>query len=248
MGDEHGRGVNGSRPHRVGGDLLSRVLVVAIALVLLAIVTILLYAVTAGVFARPAPRTYAEQQLDMLALVIEQQPASADAWADYARALIAAEQLNKAEAILSRADEIISTGDPGIMLEWARLSLALGDEDDALARIDAAIQAALGKRQAEIKRMGTAGIVPDPRAIERDTLFRAYILRARIYGTREEWALAAIYEEPSSADALVMRGEAYLELGQTGNAVADFEQALQMVPDLGPALDGLKRAGGGEGQ
>ena len=56
----------------------------------------------------------------------------------------------------------------------------------------------------------------------------------------EEFA-EALDENPTMADILAERGDALVTLGRLDEARADFERALELVPDLPEAVEGLAR-------
>ena len=50
---------------------------------------------------------------------------------------------------------------------------------------------------------------------------------------------------PTAADVLVLRGDAKAESGDTEGAAADYRRALEFVPDLAEAQEGLAAIGEG---
>jgi hypothetical protein len=49
--------------------------------------------------------------------------------------------------------------------------------------------------------------------------------------------------EPTLEESLYWRGQAYLALGQTGEAIADFREAVRLNPNFGPGLNMLAQLG-----
>lgn len=229
--------------------LYTRVLVVAIFVVLAAMLTLLLWAVAAGVFQRQAPRTFVERQIDMLESVVKEKPKSEEAWADYALALVAAKQYSRADDVLNRAEKATGKNVIDLELVRARLAYARGDEAAALKLTEKAIKDGLEFRLKEMGRLASTGLTPDPTLIKGPILASAYYFQAQLLADREEYDAAiealnkALVEEPTSADALVMRGNLYIKSSNEASASADFAQALKFIPDYQPALDGLESLG-----
>jgi tetratricopeptide (TPR) repeat protein len=49
--------------------------------------------------------------------------------------------------------------------------------------------------------------------------------------------------EPTLEESLYWRGQAYLALGQTSDAIADFRETVRLNPNFGPGLDMLAQLG-----
>ena len=228
-------------------DRATRVIVISIMLVIISIFTVVLWAVAGGVFQRRAPRTYVERQIDMLAGVVDEKPGSEEAWADYALALIAAEQYSQAKNVLDDAEVFLGDQVIDLIAVRANLALAQGDDDEALELIQAGITAGLEFRASELARLAEQAVYPDPRVVKGAVLAGAYAFEARLYAEQGRWEEAAtayssaLLEEPASADALVARGAVYIEMSSVESATADFERALEFIPGFAPALEGLER-------
>lgn len=227
----------------------NRRLVIAILVVTVIAFTAVLYAAASNLFSRTTPRTYVERQVDMLESVVEEKPESEEAWADYALALVAAGQYSKAEKVLDSADKALGGEVVDIVYVRARLAGADGDAEQALELVEKAIGIGVEFRKSELARLADKALLIDERTIKGPILASAYYFQGSLYADKGQWDQAviafgnAITEEPSSADALVARGNAYIELGDPAAAHADFERALSMIPDYQPALDGIERAG-----
>jgi tetratricopeptide (TPR) repeat protein len=184
----------------------------------------------------------------MLETVVKQKPQSEEAWADYILALVASKQYSRAERVTRQAEKALGTDVIDILYVKARLAASRGETDEALVLIDKAIKAGLEFRKKELERLAQKGTFPDPRVVKGPILASAYYFQAQLYAEGEKWAEAAdaltkaIAEEPASADAFVLRGNAYLKMSRVESATADFEQALKFIPGYQPALEGLKKA------
>jgi len=72
----------------------------------------------------------------------------------------------------------------------------------------------------------------------------------RAYGATGDWesAITALSDgigfDPYAADLLVYRADAYYRIGEKAKAKADYERALELIPDYGPAVAGLEQIAG----
>jgi len=227
----------------------NRRLVVAILVIAVLALTGALYAVAGNLFNRTTPRTYVERQVDMLESVVQEKPTSEEAWADYALALVAAGQYSKASTVLDSADETLGGEVVDVIYVRARLAAADGDPEAALELVEKAIKVGVDFRIAELARLAEKGVFLEGQSIKGPILASAYYFQGSLHAEKGQWDQAvtafgnAVKEEPSSADALVARGNAYIELGDLPAARADFDKALSMIPDYQPALEGLEKAG-----
>jgi hypothetical protein len=75
--------------------------------------------------------------------------------------------------------------------------------------------------------------------------YRAYIYTWR-YQDTINLANTTLYDtiaEPTLEESLYWRGQAYLALGQTSDAIADFRETVRLNPNFGPGLDMLAQLG-----
>lgn len=230
-------------------DRSTRFIIVAIGVVGFAILMLALYVVAAGVVTRPAPRTMVEREIDMLGTIAAAKPKIVKVWADYARALIVGGQYSRAAAVLTQGEGKVGK-QPDLTLERARLAYAQGDRQKALDYLAVASKQALDFRASEQKRLIQKGVQQSPKLTNGHLLAQIYLMQAQIEGSLGQWpAVVAsltkgLAEEGTSSDSLVMRGQAYLKLGDKTKAIADFKTALKYIPNYGPAVQGLKDAGG----
>lgn len=221
--------------------------VYGIAAVIVLILSLALWVLLTGIMNPPTPRSYHEKQLDLLEQVVKQKPKVATAWADWARALIAAKQYSQAQRVLDRGDKALGKKTPELDLERARLELARGKKDSALKMLDETLKLAQQIRADELGKLSEKAVVIDPRTIKGDVIANAADLKGDLLAEKAQWAEAekaystAVYEKPQSADYLVQRGAVYIELKEFDKAKKDFEQALAFIPDFQPALTGLER-------
>lgn len=227
----------------------NRMLVIALLGVVIVMLSAILWALATVLPQRNTPRTFVERQLAMLERVVKEKPRSEEAWADYILALVAAKQYSKAQAVIAAAEKAVGKDVVDILYVRARLAYARGDRGEAEQLVKKAIESGLAFRKKELERLAQQATFPDPRVIKGKVLASAYYFHAQLLAEKKQWQEAvealtkSLAEEPASADALVFRGNVYLELSETASATADFEQALKYIPGFQPALDGLKKAG-----
>jgi len=236
------------------GDPIIKYLAIGAFSVFVLILTATLWIISANIMDPPAPRSYHERQLELLETVVTQKPKSARAWADYARAYIAAKQYSQAARVLVRGEKIIGVATPELTLERARLSVARGDRAEGLKLVQNSIKVTTALRQKTIAELGAKGVTVDPRTVKGDEMASAGDLEGDLLAAEKQWPEAvkaysiAVYEKPANADYLVKRGAVYIEMKEEKKAKADFEKALTYIPGFKPALSGLERIEKGSAQ
>lgn len=238
------RTVNASRRR---GDQVIQWMWLAILAVIVLIVTAVLWIVVTGIMDPPAPRSYHERQLDLLETVVKEKPTVPRAWADYARAFIAAKQYSRAERVLDKGDRAVGEETPELTVERARLAVHTGETEEALKLLAHALKVTKAKRAKEIAEMTKKGVTVDPRIVHSEEMAAAAEMQGDMLASEERWAEAvesygvAIFEKPENVDYLVKRGAVYIQMDEPKKAKADFEAALVYVPDYQPAVAGLAR-------
>ena len=225
-----------------------------ITVVLILVLTVFLvgaagYILVAGVLAPSAPRTAAERQLRSLEIAVEETPSDEQAHADYARALIASEQYATAARVIEYGIAVVGRA-PALLVAEARLAY-INDDGRALLALDEAYAALDQARETLLEERAERGIVDSGADAYSATYTEAALLEAAIHVKARSWELAieayakALAEDKTMADVLVLRGEAFVVIGATEDARADFEEALKYTPDYEPALEGLTGLGVG---
>ncbi len=241
---------SGPRIHRKRRrDPLALVLGAAVFLVGALLVSAVFYVVYAGVVRPAAPRTAQERQLQLLSEVVKKNPKSDAAWADYAQALIAAQQLSRAERTVNEGLQAVP-GAPKILVQQANLLVAREKPDEALKTV-AALYKTIDQRRATRKAaLAEKSVTEDLGLLDVDEAIAGSILKASIYEDKKDWKNAvaaydrALKEDPTMTDTLTLRGFAKLNAGDKAGAVKDFETALTFVPDYKAAVEGLQKAKG----
>lgn len=193
----------------------------------------------------PAPRTAVERQLDMLESVVRAKPRSAQAWADYAKALITAKQYSAAEEAIERGLKVASEKSQ-ILVQQSRLARERDDDDKALELARAAVKAAREEQGADSKMLEGSG---SRARLAPKGLPGGLILIAEIQTDRQEWSEVInawnsyLNIQPTDCAALVARGDAQAKLGDKKAAEQSYRQALAYIPDMPEALAGLKAIG-----
>lgn len=217
----------------------------AILAVLVMVLTGIIYLLYVGAMADRMPRTLIEMELKDYEQDYKAAPGDAEAVAAYARSLIEAERYSRARSVIAAFESIESTSpDAPVIVEKARLESKTGTAEEALRILDAAIEAAIAQRDAKQKELESKGIFVRPPA---PALVDAALLKAEILsdqgdkGAAIEVLTAALAENPTMADVLVWRADLYAQTGDAVSARVDYERALSMIPDYGPALSGLQK-------
>ena len=226
-------------------------LLIAVLVTLVFVLTAVVYMVYTGVLTGQAPRTLAEKQIATLDRSFKANPGDPQVVADYMRALVSVERYTKARSVLNTYRSGEASSAAVVTIEEARLLAAQGDDTGALEVADTALDQARAEKEAKIKEFASKGINAP---FSSDEIVSALIMKAQVLETlgRPAEAIgaldAALEELPTMADVLVWRGELHASAGDTASARADFEKALDMIPDFEPALDGLNGLEGGTGE
>lgn len=243
---EHARDDDRLPPARPAiADPVSRWLVYAALVAAAAVLALLAYAIYASITGPRAPRTALERDIMALESIVVHNPKSPHAWGDYVKSLVVAGRYGEAARVVADARSEVGTA-TAVHIEEARLHFARGKEDRALELLDRAVTQANAEMEAQRASQVAKGVTVAPDSTD---IIAANILKAEVYERLGMWReavdayTAALEHSGSMADVLSSRGEAHLELGDATNARADFERALEFIPDYEPALDGLKRSG-----
>ena len=177
-------------------------------------------------------------------------PASGKVWADYVTALVAVGDLRTAESEYTKAAEVLE-GDQLLLLQIAGIDLYLAQEEYEtafeLAEDTVALEAA--QREEAIRRQMEAGVFADPKLYGPDIATDTYLGHARAAAALGKWEVVvaslttALEYTPRAADLYFLRGEAYSELGETDEAIADFNETLRFDPAFEAAKTALAEAG-----
>ncbi|GAB4276325.1 MAG: hypothetical protein Kow0056_06640 [Coriobacteriia bacterium] len=245
--DEATNGVASAPPRGRTSDTATRVLVALVFVTVVAILFMVIYILYAGLLKPHAPRTAAEREVAVYERLVQEEPGNAEYQAQYVAALVKAGQLDRAQAALEDAKKLFEDAVPAaLMVEEARLLDAQGDSDAALGLAKDALDAAQEEREEREKELAERGT---EMKVEAPAVTSAALLAAEILEREGEWEDVVEYygivlqEDPTAADVLVARGNAYEELGRIEEARADYQAALTYIPDYAPALEALKALG-----
>ncbi len=208
------------------------------------------YLLYAGVFNPPAPRTALEAQLVAVREATKINPASGKVWADYVTALVAVGDLSEAERQYDAAAQVLE-GDQLLLLQISGVDMLLSEEkyDEAFELAESTVALEKAEREKVVREQMAAGITADPKLYGPEIATDAYLGHARAAAALEKWDVTvaslttALEYSPRAADLFYLRGQAYLELGDTEKAKADFEQTLRFDPEFQAARTALETAG-----
>jgi len=219
--------------------------------VFLLALTVVLYGLLVGFLRPTTPRTATEANLTVLKAAVQKSPESGENWLNYVQALSASGQTPEAWDQLDRARKSLK----GLELTYADLAevhLLFTDKEYAKAEklaVSATARDAT-ERKKWIQSQATRGITVNSADIPFEAAIGLRVYQARSAGAQKDWkgaveALnAGLVFDSRASDLLVLRGDAYAELGETEKARADYESAMDYIPDFQPAKAGLARLEG----
>jgi tetratricopeptide (TPR) repeat protein len=231
------------------GDRTERLLWRGIAALLLAsLLTVALLAYFSGRTRQSAPGTLSQSAADELAAVVRQNPTVPSAWSDYVKALIASGDYTGAQTAVQNG--LSRTGGAAaVQVEQGRLLLQLGRVDEALKVLDSALRKAHQEVAATVEDLKKKGVTP--RHLPNQVAIECLLLEAKAQSGQQRWQQAvdaysgALAEDPTMADVLKERAQAYLELHRPADAAKDAQAVLRYQPNDPSALAILKTAKGG---
>lgn len=208
------------------------------------------YALLAGVINPPAPRTALEAQLVAVQEATKTNPSSGEVWADYVTALTAVGNYGDAQREFARARKLLE-GEQLLLLQIAGVDMYLAQEDYdeayKLAEENITLESTL--REAAIKKAQEAGFNVNPKLYGPEIATDVHLGFAKAAAAKKEWEkvvaslTTALEYTPRASDVFYLRGDAYMELGDTEKARADFETALRFNPEFEAARAALEEAG-----
>lgn len=235
-----------SRPSILRDPVVRRLAFFAGALVVLYLVTILA-ALVMGVVGSDVPRTRLAVSLTAAEKKTVDAPSDPEAWAEYARLLMADGQKSKAQSVIDQASEVVDQSASQTLLaaqanlhyENRRYAEAISTSD----KVRAKLKAYHAKRLGDPKSDESKGKEIHP------NYYEVLILKAeclvKMDDTKAAEAVLTEYlkAKPTAADVLIRRGDLRAELKDTKGAKADYNTALKYLPDNTAALEGLKKIG-----
>ena len=230
-------------------DGVTRFLRWAIFFVILTIVCVLVYALLAGVFSPPAPRTLLESTLNRSQAAVTQDSGDGSAWASLAGAQYANGEKEAAWATIAKARKKVQ--DRTILQVNNReldFLIIEGKNAEAIKRADEFIETEANYQMEEKVGNAAKGIsVPDQVTNNQDSV-RLFVLKGTAQGNLGKWKDAvktfdqALLLTDTAADIITLRGWARLRAGNAKGAKKDFARALRYMPGDPSATQGLAAA------
>jgi tetratricopeptide (TPR) repeat protein len=223
---------------------------IAIGLVVLFLSGIL-GALMFGLVGNKAPRTAVERRVNELQGLLVTNPKDPEIHAKYILVLVSAGRYSEANDAINKAMKVVDqSAGADITIAKAKLLLAKKDYKGALATVAEAKKIIQKNYDAEIKSTK----LPNPsKAFGMNKNYgEAALVAAHVYVAQGDWENAVkeynefLKLDPLASDILIERGNAYLQLGKTAEAKADFETALKFDPTNEAALAGIKKIGEGQ--
>lgn len=238
-----------SRNVASSADTTNRVLRYAVFFLVISILSVLVFALVAGIFSPPAPRTVTESALTQAENAVAQTPGNGIAWAALASARWNSGDKDGAWKAIEQGRSLVDDGTI-IYLNNSELELLILDEnnEEAVDKATQYVQDAEAWRSEETSTYSARGITVTEDMLETKQTVQLYVYKASAEGNLERWEDAvatlsnAIALEPKAADVLTLRGWARLKLGDRAEAAADFREALKFLPDDPSATSGLSQA------
>jgi tetratricopeptide (TPR) repeat protein len=229
-------------------DAVNRRLLIAVLAMIIAVLGVVGWLVYSVVVLAAAPRTAVEREVMKLESLSRTQPNNGEVWADWATALIASGDLQKAADVISRGSTVASDTAP-IKVAEARLLVRQSRPGDAVKILDTLVKSMLEQETSRAKALAAADTVVPRDVLTSPFLVDAQILRGDVLAGQGKVAEAivaysfALERNPQMSDVLAARGDLYARSGKPEDAERDYRKALTMLPDFAPAIDGLKRLG-----
>lgn len=233
-----------------GEDPVAWWLKIAIFLLVVTGIIGVLYALVIGLINPSTPRTATEAKLIVLQNAVKTVPASGAARRDYALALAATGQPDKAMAEIARGKKDLKGLDK-TEVYIAQLSI-LFDQKKYAEVIKVAQEATTydqAARAAIIKQYAKPNVKFGDADLPQEAAIQILVFDARAKGATQDWngaiasLTAAVKRDTQASDLYYMRGSAYQKLGDKAKARADYTTALKYVPGYAPAEQGLKQLG-----
>lgn len=237
-------------------DHVVKILRWGIVFIVLCLVSLALYAVTAGVVSPPAPRTQAESVLMRAQAAVDANEKDGLAWAQLARAQYLMGKKDDAYETIARARTVVEADErPILWVNNQELEMVISDGNneralemaEAFIKTDAQIR--VDERAAELSQGIDQSL--EAQTTENQTSIELFLLQAQAetnLGRFDEAVEAydnALLMAPMASDILVLRGSVKLSAGDIPGAKEDFQAALRYMPDLESAKAGLRAAESG---
>lgn len=231
-------------------DPVAHALILAILGVIVVALLGLGYVLVTGVIDPSTPRTALEAQLAAVREATIAQPSSGEVWADYITALVAVEDYGEAKRVLDQSMEVLQ-GDDLLLVEISGVEMLLAQEkyDDAFELAETTVALEKEERERAVREAAEQGIKADPKLFAPEIATDTYLNHARAAAGLGKWEIVvaslttALEYTPRAADLLYLRGDAYLHLDRTDDAVADFKATLQYDPEFEAARSALEKVG-----
>lgn len=212
-----------------------------------------LYVLLAGIVNPPSPRTLTETELVIAEAGVRTSPQSGDAWSDYVGTLTRLERYREAESQLEKGRKQLK-GQNLLKINLAGVDLygKMADNEKSLKLAEQCVEDYKKLEAEQIKTEAAKGITVAREQVAPKVATKVYFTAARAAARSEKWKVAttylteALFYDPLGSDILVARGDMYAKMGESDKARADFEKALEYIPDYAPAKQGLDKLGDSE--
>lgn len=223
----------------------------AIVFMVVCIATLAAYAVVAGVFRPPAPRTQAESILSRSKASVQANKEDGQAWAQLARAQYLTGNKNEAYETIALARRSVEASERPILwinIQELDMTIRDGKNEQALKMADTFVKKDADIRVRERAEELSKGIDQslEAQTVQNQPSIELFLLKATAESNLKKHKAAiesydnALLMVPLASDILTLRGWAKLNAGDEKGATKDFETALKYMPDMESAKAGLQ--------
>jgi tetratricopeptide (TPR) repeat protein len=225
-------------------DPITRRLVVAIGLLIIAILSVTVYLVYDAFDTGDGPRTAVERDLEQAEADFREHPGSYDFAIRVAALQISAERYDEALETVEAAREL-EDDRAATYLALGDIAIAREDLEGALDYFEQGLEIAETPPERVVHDALEKGVrLPDDYAQEAANPLaygaaQIHVELGQLDEAAEKLELALKYH-PQDAESLTMLGHVYAELDEAEQARAAYEEALRYIPDYAPAIQGLE--------
>ncbi len=229
--------------------ITNRGLVIAILGVTILWLAFLVSTVVWGLATTSGPRTAVERSLGVYRAEVDKGTDDPQVWADYISALISGRQYSLAESTVEEALAVVTDKTSLILAQQTRLYFESGEYEASIEAADATIAASddeFARTKEDYEQRGISA-TPERSAGHATALLLKARALSELGRAEESIEVFDLYlvDLPTAADVLVLRGDVKAESGDVEGAATDYRRALEFVPDLAEAQDGLAAIGEG---
>ena len=213
-------------------SLLAALVAALVVTILAGLLAIIWYASILG----DSPRTEAERRIAVYEVAVVEQPDAYESWTGLILAYVDVGRYADAESVFTQySDESSETAHPAVMIAHADIAFVRDRFEESLKRYEAARVVALELDEKSREENQARGISFEKASA---AVVSATIGMARSHANLDAYTEALDYYDlalelsPLAADILVERARVHIALGESADARADLERAIELDPFL----------------